>query len=365
LGSTHLMAISRRQFLALSANLAGQIWITSAEASSSNIHFASCAKEGENHVLLLLDEKGQIVQKAPLPSRGHDVVFSSAGDQALVFARRPGIYLALWDFQNSDTPVFIKAAEGRHFYGHGCFSEDQRIIFATENVFNEERAVIGCYQLDKGQPVRIAEWDTGGIGAHEILLSNDGRSLIVANGGIATHPDFPRQKLNIPEMSPSLCYINPVNGHIEEQVFLQKSLHKLSLRHIAEDSQGRLWFGGQFQGEKKKDVPLIGWHKRGEKPVILDLPMIKNTILSGYVGSVAADPDRYSLAFTFPRDGKALILNENEPYTGIMISLSDICGVASASNGLSFTTGGGHFLNKKDDLNKLDQIAFDNHLAAL
>lgn len=351
--------------MALSASLAGQIWTASAEASSSGIHFASCAKEGENHVLLLLDEQGQIVQKAPLPSRGHDAVFSPAGDQVLVFARRPGIYLGLWDFQHSDKPIFTKAADGRHFYGHGCFSEDQRIIFAAENVFDEERAVIGCYQLGKGQPERIAEWDTGGIGAHEILLSRDSRFLIIANGGIATHPDFPRQKLNIPEMSPSLCYVNPVNGHIEEQVFLPKSLHKLSLRHIAEDSQGRIWFGGQYQGEKKKGVPLIGWHKRGEDPIMLELPIIRNTIFSGYVGSVAADPARQTLAFTFPRDGKALILNENEPNKGTMISLSDICGVASASSGLRFTAGSGHFLDRTGDLKKIDQIAFDNHLAAL
>ncbi|MCG8493410.1 MAG: DUF1513 domain-containing protein, partial [Sneathiellales bacterium] len=281
------MAINRRQFLSFSAALTGPVLTApvSAFASSSKIRFASCAKDGKDYILLLLDENGQIVRKNSLPSRGHGLVFSAKRDQILVFARRPGRYLGLWNFQNSAKPIFISAATGRHFYGHGCFSKGQDTIFATENVFDEERAVIGRYQLDEGQIKRIGEWDTGGIGAHEILLSQDGKSLIVANGGIATHPNFPRQKLNIPEMHPSLCYLDPENGDIEEQVFLPGSLHKLSLRHLAQDSQGRVWFGGQYQGGKKRDVPLIGWHKRGRNPVMLDLPVIKETVFSGYVGS--------------------------------------------------------------------------------
>jgi hypothetical protein len=34
-----------------------------------------------------------------------------------------------------------------------------------------------------------------------MTVSDDGRMLIVANGGIETHPDFGRTKLNLPACS--------------------------------------------------------------------------------------------------------------------------------------------------------------------
>ena len=44
---------------------------------------------------------------------------------------------------------------------------------------------------------RVGEFPTHGVGPHELLLLGDGRTLAVANGGIETHPDFGRAKLNI------------------------------------------------------------------------------------------------------------------------------------------------------------------------
>ena len=44
---------------------------------------------------------------------------------------------------------------------------------------------------------RIGEFDNHGIGTHDISVSDDGRMLVIANGGIETHPDFGRTKLNL------------------------------------------------------------------------------------------------------------------------------------------------------------------------
>ena len=37
---------------------------------------------------------------------------------------------------------------------------------------------------------------------------SDGRTIAVANGGIATHPDFDRVKLNLATMEPSLVRLD-------------------------------------------------------------------------------------------------------------------------------------------------------------
>ena len=42
---------------------------------------------------------------------------------------------------------------------------------------------------------RIGELASFGVGPHEVVLMPDGATLVVANGGIRTHPDRDRAKL--------------------------------------------------------------------------------------------------------------------------------------------------------------------------
>lgn len=49
-------------------------------------------------------------------------------------------------------------------------------------------------------------------------------------------------------MAPSITYIDIATGDRLEQVSLKPELHQLSIRHMAEDARGRIWFGGQFEG---------------------------------------------------------------------------------------------------------------------
>ncbi|HBM41824.1 MAG TPA: DUF1513 domain-containing protein, partial [Sulfitobacter sp.] len=58
-----------------------------------------------------------------------------------------------------------------------------------------------------------------------------GDTLVVANGGIDTHPDSGRAKLNIPTMRPNLTYIN--DRRILEQIELPHDMHRNSIRHLA------------------------------------------------------------------------------------------------------------------------------------
>ena len=93
----------------------------------------------------------------------------------------------------------LSSVPGRHFFGHGAFSPDGRLLYATENDFDNARAVVGVYDVGSGF-ARIGEFGTQGVGAHELLLSPDGELLVVANGGIETHPDYGRAELNLDTM---------------------------------------------------------------------------------------------------------------------------------------------------------------------
>ena len=70
---------------------------------------------------------------------------------------------------------------------------------------------------------------------------------MVANGGIDTHPESGRTKLNIATMAPNLAYLNA--GEVIEAVTLPQEMHKNSIRHLAVDNQGQVAFGMQWQGD--------------------------------------------------------------------------------------------------------------------
>ena len=76
--------------------------------------------------------------------------------------------------------------------------------------------MIGVYDATDGFR-RIGEFPTHGVGPHELLLLDDGRTLAIANGGIETHPDFGRAKLNIATMKPSFVFVDRITGDLIEK----------------------------------------------------------------------------------------------------------------------------------------------------
>ena len=155
----------------------------------------------------ILTEEGKLVHALDLPDRGHDITFDPVSRRSVVFARQPGTFAVVFDHAGEAEPVTIASVEGRHFYGHGVFSPDGALLYATENDFDNAAGMIGVYDATDGFR-RIGEFATHGVGPHELLLCPDGKTLAIANGGIETHPDFGRAKLNIATMQPSLVFID-------------------------------------------------------------------------------------------------------------------------------------------------------------
>lgn len=199
------------------------------------------------YALAVFSEDGEILYQTPLPDRGHAIAFDHNSMQLLSFARRPENFAVLVDLTGAREPVVFTSPEGRHFYGHGVFSPDGQLAYAPENDFENVRGVIGVYDLTGAQPARIGEFDSFGVGPHDLLLSPDGTQLVVANGGIETHPDKGREKLNLDSMKPSVSFISTANGDFLGMQTLGANLHQLSLRHMSYDGNGDVWVGGQFR----------------------------------------------------------------------------------------------------------------------
>lgn len=353
---------SRRAFVTMLAAAGAAPRIGWAEAGSPAFLAAGKRPDG-THALCGLDETGGITFQIPLPSRGHAAAGHPARAEAVAFARRPGTFAIVLDCPTGREIARLTAPEGRHFYGHGAFSADGRILYTTENDFDAARGMVGlwdaanCYR-------RIGEFPSGGTGPHDIRLMADAKTLVVANGGIETHPEAGRAKLNIPMMRPNLAYLS-TDGQAEEIVELDPALHKASIRHLALGPDGVVAFAMQWEGDLTDDAPLLAVHTRGAEQPLRFAEAASIRRMHGYLGSIAASGDGRTLSVTSPRSGTLLTLDLASLSLLETIPLADVCGVAGTAQGFLATTGTGLVTRAGADTGKTHAIHWDNHLIAI
>ena len=300
----------------------------------------SCySNDRDEHFLGLLDAQGQLLQSLRLPARGHGIAIDPARQTAAVFARRPGNFVWLIDLPSFTLRHKIAAAPGRHFYGHGVFSPDGQTLLCSENAFDAGDGVIGIYAKAK-RWARSGELASHGIGPHQIGLLGDGNTLVVANGGILTHPDMPRIKRNLDSMQPNLAYIDRRDGRLLRRFEPPARWHQLSIRHIDIAPDDSVAVAMQYQGSPLQQPPLIAL-QRGEQPLqFLQAPAEIQPRLRNYCGSVRFSRDGSTLAVSSPRGGLVTLWRADGAFLGSH-QQADVCGIASDANRFVFSDGGG------------------------
>jgi hypothetical protein len=307
---------------------------------SRAVFFSSVRIAPRQHVLLMMDETGAELGRVPLAARGHDIAIDAARERVIVFARRPGYFALVVDIASGSPVATLVPPAGHHFFGHGVFSPDGRLLYATENAFDGERSrgVIGVYDAS-GSFDRIGEFETHGIDAHEILLTPDGRTLVVANGGIETHPDYGRQKLNLAEMRPSIVRIDRETGDLLREDVLPSAMNRLSMRHMTFDGGGAVWFGCQWEGDRQQRPPLVG--RVTEAGIaLLDMPDAVTPLARNYIGSVVASRDGTTIATSSPIGGQIFLWDAASAAFRHAVPLADGCGVASPQGDAFIATAG-------------------------
>ena len=356
----------RRAFLkAAGAGFVASLMPRRAEAlERSELVFASSIqKQAGGYAAALVSETGTLIASVDLPDRGHDLTFSPITGQVMVFARQPGTFAVVFDPAGIVAPQTITSISGRHFFGHGAFSPDGKLLYATENDFDNARGVIGIYDVAGGFR-RIGEFETFGTGPHEMLLMPDGETFVIANGGIETHPDYGRAELNLETMDPSVTFVDRRTGDLIGQVRLADGLHQLSIRHMAFDRQGRVWFGCQFRGEASDRPQLVGYATREGEIRLIELPEGTLGDLRNYVGSVAASSDGAIIGVSSPEGNTILALDAATGGVIGALSMRNGCGIAGDGAGLLASSGDGELGGLAGSKAKRVSVPvlFDNHL---
>lgn len=365
--------LSRRTVLAALASLAA--FPPMAAASDARPVVVTTAKlAGGGFGIVGLDADGAVAFVEPLPDRGHGIVRRPGGDDIAVIARRPGRFAYVVGAGTGVVRAELDLPDTRHFYGHAAYSDDGRLLYTTENAFEAGLGVLGVWDAASGY-ARLGEIDSAGIGPHEVRRAESGGTLWVANGGILTHPDSGRMKLNLATMEPALARIAPGGSEAERVLVLPPDLHKLSMRHVA----AHRWIVAvamQYEGPESDIVPLIGLTDRiGALPRLLGLPETLALRSRQYTGDVAFDPSGGVVGAGLPRGGFfAFWATEDGRFLG-SVEAPDGCAIASGLRAgrfvISTGTGGriGRVLVSPSGIEATwteapRVAAFDNHLMA-
>jgi len=344
------------------AFLAGMIAATLPRASWADVGapaFLAAAKAGTEYELHGLSATGDSLFALPLPARGHAAAAHPTRAEAVAFARRPGTYALVITCLTGRISHRLTPPEGRQFNGHGAYSADGALLMTSEVIADGSAGRIGLWETETY--TRVNEWQTGGIGPHDLKLRPDGR-LIVANGGIQTDPSD-RSKLNLDTMRPNLALLS-TTGEIDEIAELPKDLWPNSIRHLALIGN-QIAFAMQWEGDRSEDVPQLGLWQPGQPARLCPTDPIDALTMKGYAGSIASADGLLALT-SAPGGALALFTTDGTPIT--LHRSPDLSGVAAGPGGLVATDGTGTiWAVNRDGLRPLARhpVAWDNHLIAL
>jgi hypothetical protein len=335
-------------------------------------YISASAGDHDDYYVSAFNAAGKILFEQPLPGRGHDLGLRPNHVDVAAVERRPGLYALILDRHTGDVRAKLHCPEDRRFYGHSIYSNDGRFLYVSENDFEHQRGVISVWDANDGYR-RVAEFDSYGMGPHELHLMPGGDQIAVANGGLHTHPDQDgRTPLNLATMEPNLSVIDRKTGALMHQASLKQDWHQLSIRHIDVAKDGAVAVGFQYHGGLTDEVPLVGTYRPGKEIRAMEAPDTVQVRMRQYCGSVRFDASGQVFGISCPRGGIVTFWDAKASDFLTHIAAPDGCGLSATDRAGEFvnTSGLGNgwrmdAIRRKrvelpDDSHK--SLRWDNHL---
>ncbi|WP_420549161.1 DUF1513 domain-containing protein [Curvivirga sp.] len=366
-----LFDYTRRDLLksGITAGIVTLAWpkILQARNDSGGLYWSAFANADNSYGMAVFDLQGEFIFEKELADRGHGAAVSDIYGHVAITERRPGWFGQVWDISADRLVAELDLPKGRHFYGHASYLGNR--LYTTENAYDEERGVIGVWDVSNGYK-RIAEFDAGGIGPHEMRILAEEREMVIASGGILTHPEDGRSKLNISDMTPKLVWLDCKSGEMLREWAPETEWHKASIRHLTTNVEGDVFFGMQYQGSRRERAPLVGIARREGEVIISELPADVHKSTQNYCGSVELDSSATFMAASTPRGNKVIFFDARDGMYLDHVDITDACGVIAAGNKsgqfLISSGNGGLYLHntlqKKTELITQTNKRWDNHM---
>ena len=372
---------SRRKFLLGLTSLGGIGAISSLNTftdlpltalfSAQQQWLVSCGKDKQgNFFAAAFDLSGKLISQIPLPARGHDVIaMPSKPGHALVFARRPGQFIFEVDFRQGSIVKRVNVESERRLYGHGVLIDNDRLLLTTENDYQLARGLIVLRDTTNYQVV--GQYDSGGVGPHQLAVmpNSNGKQIVIANGGIQTHPEHGRKKLNLATMQPNLAYMSLPSGKIEDTFELANK--HLSIRHLDVSSTGKVVAGLQYQGRPNDEVPLAISHHGEAQLSVLNAEQSIWRSMKHYTSSICINSDTNTVAITCPRANLVTYWQLNSGDFMTSYKIRDGAGVTLIADDFIISSGRGRIIAQQDPKQgysirgDFEPLQWDNHMNAI
>jgi hypothetical protein len=358
--------LNRRTVLA--AGAAAFFARKSAQASEGARYLSAAATLNGRYAVVALSEDGEIAFDLDLANRGHGLAVRPGSSDAVCFARRPGKFALVIDTMAGEVVTEIPAAPARHFSGHGLFVQGGDLLLATENDEHKHQGVIGIYDA-RANYARLGEFPTFGIGPHDLALLPDGKTLVIANGGIDKRHDD-TGGIDLSEIHSDLLYLDWQSKKLLERVALEPQFARLSIRHLALTEAGDVVAALQDSA----DVPDLDWplgflHRPGGSPRWLAPPQGGWARLRGYCGAAAIDRGAGLIALSSPRgnciglwDESGASLEALAIHDGCGLSATDVAGEVLVSSGSGELFAISRDAAEPSPRGANGEFRFDNHL---
>lgn len=316
---------------------AKSVFAETAKGSAQIAYMGAAQSRLGEHTLLCFNQSHDCIAEHALASRGHGFALSAEGHIAAI-ARRPADFFFVMDRYGSKQAE-IQARPDRHFYGHGVYDKSGEYLYLTENDFDNARGVIGVYETHNNY-ARVDEFDSHGIGPHAIQFNRDASQLIVANGGIETHPNTGRKKLNLPTMQPSLAFIDPASGALSRRAKLAPEHHRNSIRHFAVGSDDTVYIGLQNQNADADAVLLATLAPTDSEIEKFKISAAIESRLDNYVGDICLDQSEQYLAASSPY-GNSLVMMSLFSGETSLVTVNDVCALSPTAKPGQFMVSAG------------------------
>lgn len=300
--------------------------------------------------------KAQTVATSLTGFRGHEVILHPQRKHNLLFiARRPGTEIWEVDTRSQSVVARLNCAPGHHLNGHACFSDDGEYLYTVESNIAKGEGRIVVRDGDTYQVVEVLP--SYGVGPHQAKIIPGSHILVVANGGILTHPLSGRKKLNLSSMRSSLTYLDLRNGQLIDEFTVPES--KASIRHLDVAPDGTVAFATQLQREAVEHTEVValgGYHKPGQALQLFMQPKQVIAQLDDYMGSVSINRASRIVGFTSPRGNLAVFWHIDSGDFQHYHRFHDVCGIACSGDDQQFVLS-----NSAGQLRRLDAFTLQEH----
>ena len=307
--------------------------------------------------------------------RGHGAVqHPLRPDSVLMVSRQPGTECVEVNLLSGEVTARFACQPGRHLHGHACFSADGRQLFTTESDFVSGLGKIVVRDASTYQ--WLGEFDSHGIGPHELKMMPDGKTLVVANGGLRTHPDSGRKILNLDTMRSSLSYLRASDGALLDEQTLTET--KASIRHLDIAADGTVAVATQVQRAAMADNHIVApgaVHYPGKTLQPLPAPVPLLSQFNDYMGSVAVHNGERIAGFSSPRGNLVAFWHLDRHELLGYHAFHDVCGLTVSHDQRYFVLSNSagqlrrinaRTLQEQPDLRlQISAMHWDNHMISL